>query len=71
MVGTRHRGVTAAVRSPPRPAMPGFVPRPEGASAPPGAGWRLRQPSQILPASLEWKITASNFAEGSRCQHFN
>ena len=37
----------------------------------PSAVWRLCQPSRILPASLEWKITASNFAERSRCQHFN
>lgn len=37
----------------------------------PGAVWRLCQPSRILPASLEWKITASNFAERSWCQHFN
>lgn len=67
------------------PLQPGLSQRPWGelraarrpAPRPPkerplsGAVWRLCQPSRILPASLEWKITASNFAERSWCQHFN
>lgn len=61
-----------------RPGVQGRARRRKAARPPPrkrarssGAGWRLCQPSRILPASLEWKITASNFAERSWCQHFN
>lgn len=62
----------------PGPGVPGRARRGKAARPPPrksarspGAVWRLCQPSRILPASLEWKITASNFAERSWCQHFN
>lgn len=62
----RRGGSTHRPRPPPRPRRPTPpAPRrhPPKDACSPGALWRLCQPSRILPASLEWKITASNFAE--------
>lgn len=53
-------------RPPPAPAHASEAahsPPPPKDACSPGALWRRCQPSRILPASLEWKITASNFAE--------